>query len=127
MVKASAASPANKPFGDRAFTEAERAARWRIKDPQRAKLNGLRAKEKMRARVADYKTERGCESCEIIDSRVLDLHHRNGDEKVMAVSQMMYRFGWQAVREEMSKCRVLCANCHRIEHSETATTQMRAA
>jgi len=74
----------------------------------------------MRSRVAAYKAERGCKDCGTTDPRVLDLHHHNGEDKIMAVSQMMYRYSWKKVKAEMDKCRVLCANCHRIEHAEEA-------
>lgn len=72
----------------------------------------------MRARVADYKAARGCEDCGTTDPRVLDLHHRAGEEKIMAVSQMLYCYSWRNVQLEMDKYRVLCANCHRIEHAD---------
>lgn len=72
----------------------------------------------MRDLVASYKSERGCEVCFIVDARVLDLHHRDGEEKDLAVSQMVSRRSIEDVLAEIEKCRVLCANCHRIEHAE---------
>lgn len=85
----------------------------------------------MRKRVADYKAARGCENCAICDPRVLDLHHRDGEEKIAAVSQMLSRASWKKIEAEMDKCRVLCANCHRIEHVDdeepTAQAQIAAA
>lgn len=70
-----------------------------------------------RAKVAKYKSERGCRDCGTTDHRVLDLHHRNGTDKEAAVSQMLYRYSWKRIVAEMDKCDVLCANCHRIEHA----------
>lgn len=78
----------------------------------------MAAKKRMRKIAADFKAERGCENCGVGDPRVLDLHHRDVDSKIMAVSQMIYRYSVVKVRAEMDKCRVLCANCHRIEHAE---------
>lgn len=68
--------------------------------------------------VAEYKAERGCERCGEKDVRCLDLHHRDPAKKEHAVSQM-YRLGRGIARvmEEIIKCSVLCANCHRKEHT----------
>ena len=111
-------APVSKPLGPRALTVAERQAKWRVEHPGRARGANRRAKSSMRKHVAEYKAERGCEDCGITDARCLDLHHRDGEEKVMAVSEMMYRSSWKKVQSEMDKCRVLCANCHRIEHAD---------
>ena len=100
------------------MTGREAAARWRANNPERNRANNSARKIAARQRVAKYKSARGCETCGITDARVLDLHHRNSEEKVLAVSQMLYRSAWAAVVAEMEKCRVLCANCHRIEHAD---------
>ena len=103
-------------IGDKPLTGAEIAARYRAKHPERSKAASTQWKLSMRTFVATYKAERGCEDCGTTDARVLDLHHRDKEEKVMAVSQMINRHSKTAVLAEMDKCRVLCANCHRIEH-----------
>lgn len=104
-------------IGDTPLSRPELSARWRAAHPQQTRSVNIAAKKRMRKRVADYKAERGCEDCGTTDPRVLDLHHRDGEEKIMAVSQMLSRRSWSSVKAEMDKCRVLCANCHRIEHS----------
>lgn len=96
---------------------AQRQREWRERNPELSRARSVQWKVEQRQKVSAYKAERGCEECGTTDSRVLDLHHRDGEEKVMAVSQMMARRSWAAVKVEMDKCRVLCANCHRIEHS----------
>lgn len=92
--------------------------RYRERHPQRVKdvLNARRTLH--RNRIAAFKAERGCEHCGISDHRVLDLHHTSRDDKVMAVSQLYQNAAWAKVEAEMEKCRVLCSNCHRIEHYE---------
>tara|TARA_B100001778_G_scaffold83127_1_gene67448 strand:+ start:65 stop:454 length:390 start_codon:yes stop_codon:yes gene_type:complete len=62
-----------------------------------------------------YKKERGCCHCGVIDPRVLDFHHR--DTKDFSIAEQSKRgYGKQRLLEEMEKCDILCANCHRIEH-----------
>lgn len=132
MALAVKSSPASKPIGEQRMTDAEKTSRWRKRHPEKDRQVRLDARQSARQKVADYKEARGCEKCGISDPRVLDLHHKDGEDKIMAVSQMMYRFSWEKVVEEMDKCRVLCANCHRIEHARDdhlipATMQINAA
>jgi len=44
---------------------------------------------------------------------VMDLDHREGETKVASVSQMVISHGIAKIREELEKCDVVCANCHR--------------
>ena len=104
-------------IGDQPLLDAERQARWRARNPERAKEVNLRRKREVRSFVADHKAALGCERCGITDPRVLDLHHLSGEDKVLAVSQMLYRYSKATIVREIEKCRVVCANCHRIEHS----------
>lgn len=97
---------------------AERQAEYRRRHPERAAQSRNRARFKKKTQLDEIKAERGCERCGIRDSRVLDLHHRDPAQKLLAVSQIVSRYGWQAVLDEVDKCVVLCANCHRIIHYE---------
>ncbi len=45
-----------------------------------------------------------------------DLHHRDPAKKSFALGMIANR-AWDVVKEEAQKCELLCANCHRIEHS----------
>ena len=45
----------------------------------------------------------------------LDFHHVNPEEKVYEVKYLMSR-RWDLIKEEIDKCILLCANCHREEH-----------
>lgn len=44
----------------------------------------------------------------------LDFHHING--KDFAISEKDYSF--EKMKKEVSKCELLCANCHREEHTK---------
>lgn len=60
----------------------------------------------------------GCQKCgynKCIEA--LDFHHRNPDEKEYDIAQMIRNHRTQeAIVQEMQKCVILCANCHREFH-----------
>lgn len=61
----------------------------------------------------------GCLLCGEIDATCLDLHHREPAEKTNSLPRMI-RMGKPTeaeVRDEIAKCVVLCANCHRKVHA----------
>ena len=44
----------------------------------------------------------------------LDFDHINPDDKVVSISHLVTSgYGWERIMEEVAKCQVLCANCHR--------------
>ena len=70
--------------------------------------------EKVKA-VSDYKREKGCRKCGEKRAYLLDFHHRNPKEKDFVISNKA-RCKLETLIEEISKCDVLCANCHREWH-----------
>lgn len=57
--------------------------------------------------------------CEISDWRVLDFHHIDPTQKLTEVTNLVQSGkSKEKIMNEISKCKVLCANCHRIEHYE---------
>ena len=49
----------------------------------------------------------------------LDFDHINRDKKIKSVSRLVSdTCSWKTVVAEIGKCRVLCANCHRIKTHE---------
>lgn len=79
------------------------------------------------------KLERGCEDARCAghppDAAVLDFDHRPGTDKVANVSRMMPAGtfeDWLArVTEEIAKCDVVCANCHRIRTARDRAANQR--
>jgi hypothetical protein len=47
---------------------------------------------------------------------IYDFHHVNPEEKESALNELLGKIGWETVRQELDKCVMLCANCHRTEH-----------
>lgn len=46
---------------------------------------------------------------------VYDFHHLDADSKLYTWTKLRLR-SWETIEEELSKCVMLCANCHRIRH-----------
>lgn len=68
-------------------------------------------------KVQEYKTTKGCKVCGEKRHWVLDLHHIDSDTKEKGISDMLRKnCSWEKILQELSKCEVLCANCHRDYH-----------
>jgi hypothetical protein len=68
--------------------------------------------------VANYKVECGCEMCGYNKSHTaLDLAHIERGTKTTTQGRSAYNQNWsiKRIKQEFTKCRVLCANCHRVE------------
>ncbi len=82
-----------------------------------------KAKNELRHRhgkfISEYKSKNGCEICGLSDSRVLEFHHRDPKSKEFTIAIAYYnRVGIDKIMEEIKKCAILCANCHRVTHYE---------
>lgn len=72
---------------------------------------------RLRQRIALVKYKGGkCIKCGLAILVVLDFHHRNSEEKDFTISKV--KRGWKALKKEVDKCDLMCANCHRVEHSD---------
>lgn len=49
---------------------------------------------------------------------VLEFHHTDPTKKEFNVSSKGHCRGWEKVKQEIEKCILLCANCHRELHVE---------
>lgn len=93
--------------------------RWHYRNVEWNTERTLHRRAKLRAWVNDCKHERDCVRCETDNPACLDYHHWDGTNKEMAVGKMITNgYGKDRLREEMVKCEVLCANCHRREHAD---------
>jgi hypothetical protein len=63
-----------------------------------------------------------CMRCEFIGPAVCyDFHHRDRTTKKVEISRMR-KGSWKAAVNELNKCDLLCANCHRIVEYESSRT-----
>ncbi len=64
----------------------------------------------------EYKATLSCIKCGENHPGCLDFHHRNKKEKLFTISQAVDSLSLEVLKEEIQKCDVLCANCHRKLH-----------
>jgi len=48
--------------------------------------------------------------------QALEFHHSDFNNKDFGISAKGYTRSWKAVKNELDKCILLCANCHREVH-----------
>lgn len=106
-----------------AYSKPRKEAAKRQKARKRAERAKLSKQEKKvikrnetRLKSLIYLAENGCEECGERDPRKLEYDHKDPSVKVGTISRLIldgYSWTSPTLRAEISKCRVLCANCHR--------------
>lgn len=75
-------------------------------------------RERNREFIDAYKVEQGCQRCGYNASPIgLDFHHRNPAEKDFNITKVS-KYSRERLLQEIEKCDVLCAICHRLVHDE---------
>ena len=73
--------------------------------------------EKRKNIIKDYKLSKGCSVCGYNKcAEALDFHH-NGDKKFGIGEALANKRNIKKIKEEMEKCVLLCAKCHREYHA----------
>jgi ribosomal protein L35 len=102
----------------------------RLKAQEDSKRHYYRNKEqylarnrKKRATLSDflhkYKEFKGCGDCGAkFPYYVLDFDHRDPTQKVFEPARLARQGSWDKMLEEIAKCDVVCANCHRVRTHE---------
>lgn len=91
------------------------------RDGYRCKKCAVDAVQRRRYKVKqDAVTYKGgkCENCGYNKCiGALEFHHLDPKEKDFAISYKGHCKSWEKVKEELDKCVMLCANCHREIHA----------
>lgn len=87
--------------------------------------NYAERREKINARRRELKKEWDafkctlkCTKCGFDHPAALDFHHEDPTEKEHNVNRLVSDGRFKKAYEEIKKCIVLCANCHRVHHWE---------
>ena len=79
-------------------------------------------RKKIRKMALEYKGDK-CERCGYTQCmEALEFHHTISSEKDFSVSSKGYTRSWKRVKEELDKCILLCANCHREIHAQVSSS-----
>lgn len=88
------------------------------KDPAKRAANAAKYRKQYHRRkhwIDKYKVACGCEVCGYNSHpAALDFDHINPEEKEFLIPRLLGRGNLKRLFREIRKCRVLCANCHRI-------------
>ena len=89
--------------------------RWRCKKCR------VEAVQKRRALIKEKAIQYKGEKCSICGYNkyigALEFHHLNPNKKDFGIGQKGCTRCWEKVKEELDKCILVCANCHREIHA----------
>lgn len=75
-------------------------------------------RNRQRAEFQEIKKTLKCKICPEDDSCCLEFHHLDPTKKELNVATAAGRWSTKRLLEEISKCIVLCSNCHKKVHAE---------
>jgi 5-methylcytosine-specific restriction endonuclease McrA len=87
------------------------ANKQRYVDQALARKEALRLKRT--SYLLNYFASPPCVDCGEDDPVVLEFDHVNADDKSFDIGHSLPYRNWQSILEEIEKCEVVCANCHR--------------
>ena len=103
------------------------------KDPEKRRIYQRKVWKKKYSKrqkqLADFKRGLACVDCGFLGKEhpsVLDFDHRDRAEKKFEVGQAFAQnYKIERIMEEIAKCDVVCANCHRIREVKRKLTTSR--
>jgi hypothetical protein len=93
--------------------------KYRQEYRNRAKIRREKLKLEFRMNMLEYLSDKYCKDCGESDNRVLELDHIDPEQKLFSISQAVrLGYGWSDVIDEIKKCQILCANCHKCRTAQ---------
>ena len=84
---------------------------------RKAKIYDKKNKEAIMKNVLAYLLEHPCIGCGEANPVILEFDHRDPKTKISEISTLVSvnRNSWETVKQEIDKCDIRCANCHRMK------------
>ncbi len=92
---------------------------WYQRHKERLLEKSKQHDEELRQWLRRYKSRLCCMMCGENHPACLQFHHRNREEKSFTISQVIGRrrnISFRKLEKEISKCDILCGNCHAKLH-----------
>ena len=107
-----------KDESERKLKHAEYSRKYYQANKEKVKVLSKANRAVGKARWSMFKASLKCVQCNFNHPAALDFHHTDPSQKENLVSKLVSNGCYAAAMEEVQKCTVLCANCHRIHHHE---------
>jgi len=114
------------PYKDASVKKAKHAEYSRKhyeKNKEEVKLKTKTTRKEEMAKWYAFKATLKCTHCGFFHIACLDFHHVDPSTKLDSVHRLVNNGQFALAKEEMKKCIVLCANCHRIHHHKEKVLQ----
>lgn len=99
--------------------------KWNRDNWHRNKVSHTKRRTNRQDKLDIIKAAKGCKNCSETDFRCLDFHHINPKDKLFTISNAVTKgINWQDIELEISKCEILCCNCHRKLHRTNVNIQL---
>lgn len=94
------------------------SCQWKLRDTSHIIKKRKSVRRRLKEKCIDYKGGK-CEKCGYNKCpSALEFHHPTSDKK-FGISHKLTFNSFELIKEELDKCALLCANCHRELHYET--------
>lgn len=103
-----------KKHGETEFVFYEKQNRWRCLKCQSEATQ--RRRDKVKEDAIEYKGGKCCICGYSKCIGALEFHHLDPEQKDFGIAAKGYTRSWEKVKEELDKCIIVCANCHREIH-----------
>lgn len=93
------------------------------KNPEGNRLNAKKLRKRNREFIDNYLLSHSCVDCGKEDIDVLEFDHVRGIKNI-EVTTMIHSNSIDKIKEEIEKCEVRCANCHKKRHKTSSLAQL---
>ena len=88
---------------------------------QKRMADSIKSTKQIRSRnkkfLTEYKSTLSCLVCGEKESCCLDFHHKDDNKSINVANMVGNGYSIDRIIKEISKCYVVCANCHRKIHN----------